>query len=77
MGRCVMIPDSAGSEPVGWGADWTGAAGAISGVDAASEAVMPFLDFAGLPLAPSALAASLAAFLSFLACFLALISSGV
>lgn len=75
-GRCVTSPAGAASWPVGLGAEstFTGCCGAWAGVEGREAFAMPLLPLNGTPLA---LAAALAAFLSFLAAFLALMSSGV
>jgi hypothetical protein len=67
---------AAASEPVGFGADST-CAGAGTGVAVSgSGETPPFFAFEGLPLA-LAFASALAAFFSFFARFLFLMSSGV
>jgi hypothetical protein len=80
--RCTTELADTASDPVGRGAEstsvelsWTGTGTGVAG--AGSGEAWPFLFFlTASPLAP-ALAACLAAFFSFLACFFALMSSGV
>jgi hypothetical protein len=76
--RCTIEPIDAASEPVGCGAESTSAEASGTGVAVpGSGEAPPFLLFlTACPLA-SALAACFAAFFSFLARFLALMSSGV